>query len=327
MNGELKLVAFERQPAGEDAAATADEGAGDGGAPGPHAAGTQPVFSHSLRHTWRAPEVGGDEAPSCRAVCFLHGCDSVLSGYADRTLRLYDVASGKQKQACPGVVFRQVLRQVLRSGAQSCLCRLQTQHSPSRHAAVNSDGLQRQNSNLFITIFYTCICLRFNMSEPRRSDRKRTATDFLRASAPKPLGGRTKDQGTAPPLPPQQRALRPCSRSTSASRQPATTSTAGSFNSTSTSTATAACSSLPALVPAAAERCTATCTTGGPCRWARSRRPSGWLRRCGSWRVSAVQLQCSYQVHGWDVQGGQHREFADTARPNDRCAGCRGCNA
>jgi hypothetical protein len=37
---------------------------------------------------------------------------------------------------------------------------------------------------------------------------------------------------------------------------------------------------------------------------------------------------CSYQVHGdRRGNGGQHREFADTARPNDRCAGCRGCTA
>ncbi len=37
---------------------------------------------------------------------------------------------------------------------------------------------------------------------------------------------------------------------------------------------------------------------------------------------------CSYQVHGWRGNGGQHREFATTARPNDRCpAGCPGCTA
>ncbi len=37
---------------------------------------------------------------------------------------------------------------------------------------------------------------------------------------------------------------------------------------------------------------------------------------------------CSYQVHGRGRKGGQHREFATTARPNDRCpAGCPGCTA
>jgi hypothetical protein len=37
---------------------------------------------------------------------------------------------------------------------------------------------------------------------------------------------------------------------------------------------------------------------------------------------------CSYQVHGVGARGGQHREFADAARPNDRCpAGCPGCTA
>jgi hypothetical protein len=37
---------------------------------------------------------------------------------------------------------------------------------------------------------------------------------------------------------------------------------------------------------------------------------------------------CSYQVHGKGTHGGQHREFATTARPNDRCpAGCPGCTA
>jgi hypothetical protein len=57
---------------------------------------------------------------------------------------------------------------------------------------------------------------------------------------------------------PQRSARRPCSRSTSASRQPATTSTAGCLTSPSTSTATAACSSLAALVAARAARWTAT---------------------------------------------------------------------
>jgi hypothetical protein len=66
-------------------------------------------------------------------------------------------------------------------------------------------------------------------------------------------------QGEAggPPLPPQPRALRPCSRSTSASRQPATISTAGSFTSPSTSTATAACSSLAAPLTETSSRRTA----------------------------------------------------------------------
>jgi hypothetical protein len=37
---------------------------------------------------------------------------------------------------------------------------------------------------------------------------------------------------------------------------------------------------------------------------------------------------CSYQVHGKGTRGGQHNEFATTARPNDRCpAGCSGCTA
>jgi hypothetical protein len=38
---------------------------------------------------------------------------------------------------------------------------------------------------------------------------------------------------------------------------------------------------------------------------------------------------CSYQVHGdRRGKGGQHREFATTARPNDRCSsGCPGCTA
>ncbi len=35
---------------------------------------------------------------------------------------------------------------------------------------------------------------------------------------------------------------------------------------------------------------------------------------------------CSYQVHGWRGNGGQHREFATTARPNNRCSGCAGCS-
>ncbi len=37
---------------------------------------------------------------------------------------------------------------------------------------------------------------------------------------------------------------------------------------------------------------------------------------------------CSYQVHGLGTRGGQHRDFATAARPNDRCpAGCPGCTA
>ncbi len=37
---------------------------------------------------------------------------------------------------------------------------------------------------------------------------------------------------------------------------------------------------------------------------------------------------CSYQVHGKGKRGGQHKEFEDTERPNDRCpAGCPGCTA
>jgi hypothetical protein len=37
---------------------------------------------------------------------------------------------------------------------------------------------------------------------------------------------------------------------------------------------------------------------------------------------------CSYQVHRKGTRGGQHPEFATTARPNDRCpAGCPGCTA
>jgi hypothetical protein len=43
-------------------------------------------------------------------------------------------------------------------------------------------------------------------------------------------------------------------------------------------------------------------------------------------------MQCSYHVHGdrrgngGQQRGGQHPEFATTARPNDRCpAGCSGC--
>jgi hypothetical protein len=35
---------------------------------------------------------------------------------------------------------------------------------------------------------------------------------------------------------------------------------------------------------------------------------------------------CSYQVHGWRGNGGQHPEFATTARPNNRCSGCSGCS-
>jgi hypothetical protein len=38
--------------------------------------------------------------------------------------------------------------------------------------------------------------------------------------------------------------------------------------------------------------------------------------------------KCSYQVHGRGGKGGQHTEFATTARPNDRCcSGCPGCTA
>jgi hypothetical protein len=37
---------------------------------------------------------------------------------------------------------------------------------------------------------------------------------------------------------------------------------------------------------------------------------------------------CFYQVHGdGRGNGGQHPEFATTARPNDRCRGCTGCTA
>jgi hypothetical protein len=38
---------------------------------------------------------------------------------------------------------------------------------------------------------------------------------------------------------------------------------------------------------------------------------------------------CSHQVHGdRRGNGGQHPEFATSARPNDRCsAGCSGCSA
>ncbi len=37
---------------------------------------------------------------------------------------------------------------------------------------------------------------------------------------------------------------------------------------------------------------------------------------------------CSYKVHGKDGRGGQHKEFATTAGPNDRCpAGCPRCTA
>jgi hypothetical protein len=37
---------------------------------------------------------------------------------------------------------------------------------------------------------------------------------------------------------------------------------------------------------------------------------------------------CSYKVHSKDGRGGQHPEFATTARPNDRCpAGCLGPSA
>jgi hypothetical protein len=38
---------------------------------------------------------------------------------------------------------------------------------------------------------------------------------------------------------------------------------------------------------------------------------------------------CSHQVHGDRREnGGKHTEFADTARPNNRCpAGCPGCTA
>ncbi len=35
---------------------------------------------------------------------------------------------------------------------------------------------------------------------------------------------------------------------------------------------------------------------------------------------------CSYQVHSLGAHGGQHPEFATTARPNDRCSGCSGCS-
>jgi hypothetical protein len=34
---------------------------------------------------------------------------------------------------------------------------------------------------------------------------------------------------------------------------------------------------------------------------------------------------CSYQVHGKGTRGGQHPEFATTARPSNRCCGCAGC--
>jgi hypothetical protein len=70
-------------------------------------------------------------------------------------------------------------------------------------------------------------------------------------------GGRKATQAGGPPQQPQPAEIRPCSRSSSASKQPATTWTAGSLNSTSTSTATAACSSLAALVAAAPTRWTA----------------------------------------------------------------------
>jgi hypothetical protein len=36
-------------------------------------------------------------------------------------------------------------------------------------------------------------------------------------------------------------------------------------------------------------------------------------------------MACSYQVHGKGGKGGQHHEFATTARPNNRCSGCPGC--
>ncbi len=36
--------------------------------------------------------------------------------------------------------------------------------------------------------------------------------------------------------------------------------------------------------------------------------------------------ECSYQVHGRGAHGGQHHEFATTARPNNRCSGCSGCS-
>jgi hypothetical protein len=37
---------------------------------------------------------------------------------------------------------------------------------------------------------------------------------------------------------------------------------------------------------------------------------------------------CSYQVHGdGRGNGGQHAEFATSARPNHRCSGCPGCTA
>jgi hypothetical protein len=37
-------------------------------------------------------------------------------------------------------------------------------------------------------------------------------------------------------------------------------------------------------------------------------------------------MACSYQVHGLGKHGGQHPEFATTARPNNRCSGCSGCS-
>ncbi|EFJ42378.1 hypothetical protein VOLCADRAFT_107315 [Volvox carteri f. nagariensis] len=36
-----------------------------------------------------------DDAPSCRAVCFTSGGDTVLAGYADHAVRSYDVATGR----------------------------------------------------------------------------------------------------------------------------------------------------------------------------------------------------------------------------------------
>jgi hypothetical protein len=121
-----------------------------------------------------------------------------------------------------------------------------------------------------------------NMSEPRGSDRKRTQTQFFAATetrgdanrdqpaerraraaaiakAYEPLGGLKQlgavggGEGRVWVGAQQPASRRPCSRSTSASRQPGTTSTAGS-STWLTSTATAACNSLPALVAATAVR-------------------------------------------------------------------------
>jgi hypothetical protein len=52
----------------------------------------------------------------------------------------------------------------------------------------------------------------------------------------------------------------------------------------------------------------------------------GSIGRTEDGHVTRCQA-CSYQVHGKGTRGGQHPEFATTARPNNLCCGCAGCKS